>query len=199
MEDFDFTARPHGKLNAKEKRTLMAKFTDEVAGEFNAKHIKTVEAAAIRTGMYLTIDESDLTSMVPVKYASFNFSFYFILFYFILLSINISIIISRFSPDFGESLTSQHPLHHDAVEYKPLVIPPREEHSSMVITVVDPVSISADVQGNRSRITSEMTDTSAIIRVTGDNARVSATSNSSASIRIRGRTRAVLSEGISNI
>ena len=56
----------------------MAKFTDEVAGEFNAKHIKTVEAAAIRTGMYLTIDESDLTSMVPVKYASFNFSFYFI-------------------------------------------------------------------------------------------------------------------------
>jgi hypothetical protein len=49
----------------------MAKFTDEVAGQFNTKHMRTVEAAAIRTGMYLTIDESDLTSMVPVKCGSF--------------------------------------------------------------------------------------------------------------------------------
>jgi len=50
----------------------MAKFTDEVAGQFNTKHMRTVEAAAIRTGMYLTIDESDLTSMVPVKCGSFH-------------------------------------------------------------------------------------------------------------------------------
>ncbi len=61
----------------------MARFTDEVAGKFNEKHIKTVEAAAMRTGMYLTIDESDLAKMVPVKYVLlfiFCFSQYVIIF-----------------------------------------------------------------------------------------------------------------------
>jgi hypothetical protein len=65
-----------------------------------------------------------------------------------------------------------------------------------VVTVTDPLSISVDVEGNQSMITSEISDTSATVRVSGQTTRVVATSNTSASIRIRGRTCALLNKGI---
>jgi hypothetical protein len=74
LEDFDFVSNPKGKIAAKNKRMLMARFTNEVAGGFNVKHIALVEAAAMRTGFYLTIDESDLEKAVPVKCVCSHYS-----------------------------------------------------------------------------------------------------------------------------
>ena len=70
LEAIDFKANPKGKIPEKEKRMLMARITDEVAGAFNQKHLAVVEAAAVRTGMYLTIDGSNLEKAIPVKYFS---------------------------------------------------------------------------------------------------------------------------------
>ncbi len=166
----------------------MARFANEVTADFNSKHINTVRAAAMRTGMYLTIDESDLSKMVPVKYASLNPLSYMI----------ISFSRCRFSPDFGETLTSQHPLHGDVVEYKPVVIPPVEDPVPEVrIMVQNPIDISVSAQGMRSRVTSEVSGSASTLLIESSNSRIVGSTNSSLTIRIRGRTRAVLNEGFS--
>lgn len=71
LESFPWGTNPFGKVSAPDKRRKTAEIINKVAGDFNAKHLSLIESSCMRTGMYLTIDESDLSKMVPVKYLSF--------------------------------------------------------------------------------------------------------------------------------
>jgi hypothetical protein len=68
LESFDMD-KTNGKVSAMEKRMKTAEFVNQVAEQFNAKHLDLIQNSCMRTGMYLTIDESDLEKMVPVKYS----------------------------------------------------------------------------------------------------------------------------------
>ena len=74
LVDFDWNKNPSGKIPAPEKRRLMAKFTNEAAGEYNARHKASMEASSMRTGLYMTIDKSDIERMRPVGYDSMSHS-----------------------------------------------------------------------------------------------------------------------------
>jgi hypothetical protein len=60
-------------MPAPEKRKLTASIINKVAGRYNDRHMPHVKASCLRTGMCLTIDESNLENMRPVKYPLFRF------------------------------------------------------------------------------------------------------------------------------
>lgn len=178
LDAFDWEANPKGKIQAKEKRKLMAKYTDEVAGAFNSRHMATVQAAAYRTGMCLTIDESDLAKVVPVKYAFFEFKIRSLSYFHL-----------RFPPDFGETLTKQHPLHDSVVEYMPVLLPPTREPPEVTLSARVDTHMEATSSGQGSSITSVTSGSTVDVTLRGPRTRVSASSNHEVSLTIRPRPR----------
>jgi hypothetical protein len=68
LESFDWEASPKGSITASKKRMVTSEIIDQVAGAYNTKHSRIIHGSCMRTGLKLTIDGSDLESMVPAKY-----------------------------------------------------------------------------------------------------------------------------------
>jgi hypothetical protein len=67
-----------------------------------------------------------------------------------------------------KTLTSQHPLYNDIVEYKPIVNPSFQEAVATTTSVLEPIALEVEATGNLASVSSDSNRQTARIVASGD-------------------------------